>query len=64
MRITNLRRARIERGLKQKELSRRARIRQPLLSEFESGKLIPGPEMRTRLARALKLPEGWLFFQD
>jgi len=60
-RITNLKRARFERGLQQRELSRRARIRQPLLSEFESGKLIPGPELKIRLAKVLRVPLDWLF---
>ncbi len=62
--ITNLKRARIERGMKQIDLSRRTGIRQPLLSEFETGKLVPGPKMRARLARTLRVPEDWLFQDD
>jgi len=59
--VTNLKRTRVERGMKQRELSRRAKIRQPLLSEIENGKILPGPEMRVRLARVLRVPEDWLF---
>jgi transcriptional regulator with XRE-family HTH domain len=59
--ITNLQRARLERGFRQKELSKRTGIRQPLLSDFETGKLIPGEAMRAKLAKVLHVSESWLF---
>lgn len=62
--LSRLKRARLERGLKQLAVAKRANIRQPLLSDFEAGKLIPGPEMQERLAKALNVPVDWLFGLD
>lgn len=58
--MTNLKRARLEREIRQKDLARKAKIRQPLLSELESGKLRPGPAIAERLAAALNVPADWI----
>jgi transcriptional regulator with XRE-family HTH domain len=62
--LNRLRRIRLELGLKQFVVAKRANIRQPLLSDFEAGKLIPGPEMQRRLAKILNVPADWLFAPD
>ncbi len=59
--MTNLRRARLERGWRQWQVAGRAHIRQPLLSDLENAKLLPGAELRARLAKILRVPEAWLF---
>ncbi|MBA7710824.1 hypothetical protein ES703_119771 [subsurface metagenome] len=48
-------------GLSQVELSRRARLAAPNLSEIENGKREAWPLARMRLARALKCTEADLF---
>jgi transcriptional regulator with XRE-family HTH domain len=58
--MTNLRKARLERGLKQRQVAEATGITQPLLSDLESGRLKPGREMLRRLARALDVPVEWL----
>jgi transcriptional regulator with XRE-family HTH domain len=62
--LNRLKRIRLELGLKQFVVAKQANIRQPLLSDFENGKLIPGPEMQARLAKALNVPADWLFAPD
>ena len=48
-------------GLSQVELSRRARLAAPNLSEIENSKRVAWPLARMRLARALKCTEAELF---
>ena len=48
-------------GMSQCELARRAGIRQPLVSELETGRLFPGEEISKRLADALGVPPEVLF---
>lgn len=54
--VTFLEFRRRERGLSQRELSRRARIEQSFISQCERGTGIPTPDQAQRLARELGLP--------
>ena len=60
-RFETMRRARLLRGLSQGQLAKRLGLRQPLLSDFERGVLIPNRETRARIARVLGQPEDSLF---
>ncbi len=48
-------------GLTQTELSRRARIASPNLSDIENGKRLPWPRVKRSLARVLKVSIDELF---
>lgn len=48
-------------GLSQAELAKRVGVSQPLISDFERQVLFPGPELRTRLAAALGVPDDEFF---
>ena len=56
MKTNRLRQARQIMGLTQRELGRRCRLTQGMISAFETGRLIPGPEFLRRLAEGLNLP--------
>ena len=56
-----IKKARLLQGLSQAKLARRIRVTQPMISDFERGRLAPGPELRRRLSEALGIPEA-LFF--
>ena len=57
---TCLRAARKSRGMTQKELSRACRIAQPLLSYYETGRMMPTLGNATRIADALDCSLDWL----
>jgi len=44
-------------GLPQKAVAEDARIRRPLLSQIENGRVMPSPDEARRIAAALKVPE-------
>jgi transcriptional regulator with XRE-family HTH domain len=56
-----LRKCRQIRGFTQAQLGRACGLPQPTISEFERGRLEPGPELRAKIAVALGLPEEVLF---
>lgn len=53
----NLRHLRRMLGLPQKAVAEDARIRRPLLSQIETGRVMPSPEEVRRIAAALKVTE-------
>jgi transcriptional regulator with XRE-family HTH domain len=58
--VTFLEFRRRERGLSQRELSRRTRLEQSFISQIERGTGIPTPDQAQRLARELGLPPDLL----
>lgn len=61
--MNRLRQARRIMGFSQRELAKRSRLTQPMISNFERGWLRPGPEIQRRLADALDLPVSSIFAQ-
>jgi transcriptional regulator with XRE-family HTH domain len=59
--MNRIRTARLLLRISQAELGRRLRLSQGMISAFETGRLIPGPDLRKRLADALAFPEEKLF---
>lgn len=60
----NLRKAREERGLNQRELAEKAHIAQSLVSHMETGRIKPWPKAARKLARVLKVRREELFPDD
>ena len=56
----NLKTMRIMRELTQAELANKAMTSQAFISHIESGKLLPSPDLETRLRKAL----GWSDLED
>lgn len=54
--MTNLKFFRLERHLSQRELARRLRVSQPLLSQIETGARRPYPKILRESARVLDVP--------
>lgn len=52
--------ARMERKIPQRELARRTKLGQSLISKLENDKLFPGPDMAERLGKALSVPGDWI----
>jgi len=59
-----LRQARQLAGLSQRELGRKCRLSQGMISAFETARLIPGPELLRRLSEALGVPESVISSAD
>lgn len=51
----NIREARLAAGMSQARLARAADVPQPNISAYENGRRMPGPEVRARITRALKV---------
>lgn len=60
MRLTACKLRRLERGLLQIDLARKAKISRGRLSEIENGHIVPRPDELHRLARALAVPTATL----
>jgi len=58
---TNILKLRRKRGLTQKELAEAIGCKQPLITQIESGKALPGPGTLFKLGKALDTPIGRLF---
>lgn len=52
--------ARMERGIRQRELAKQTRLGQSLISKLENDKLFPGPEIAERIGKALHVPADWI----
>ena len=59
--FSRLRSLRQIKNLSQAELARAAKISRPTISNFETGQISPGPELKRRLAMILGVPEAVLF---
>lgn len=63
MKNINLRIALIELGVRQMDLARRVGTSEFTISRIVNGLQTPTPELRAKIADALKVSERWLFFQ-
>jgi len=62
--MSMLRIMRLIRGWSQSEFAARLGIDRTTLSRVETGFVKPGPELRRRIAEALRIPEKVLFSED
>jgi transcriptional regulator with XRE-family HTH domain len=59
--ITKLRLRLLEKGLSQREVARRAGLKEGLMSLIINGHYIPDERQKTQIAKAIQLPEDELF---
>lgn len=59
-----LREARFYRHLSQADIWLKTGIHFSTLSRFETGHLVPSAKQKRKLARALRVPRGWLFADE
>lgn len=59
--LTIIRLYRLAKGIKAKELAQKSSLSISMISKIESGKVIPSPKTRARIAKALGVLEEILF---